>query len=308
MMAPVHRIKGQHANAIEGRVRLDGRKILWNGPMLLGALAAPFFWDITAAATAFGLTYILLLLGHSIGLHRLLIHRSFEARPWLSRTLIGCGAMVGIDSPTRIIAMHDVRDWAQRQPHCHDFFSHRRDLWRDLTWQLFYSFDFDKAPKVDIESEWTDDPFFRHVNRFWRAYQIGLAAPLYLLGGWSWVLWCICVRITLTLIGHWTVTHICHRPGTASWHVKEAGVQASDLTLPIFAFLTQGECWHSNHHAFPESARIGLEKGQMDPAAWVIERFAEWGWVTRLGKPRSEPQLEDLIRLANPACSSPSNA
>lgn len=52
------------------------------------------------------------------------------------------------------------------------------------------------------------------------------------------------------------------------------------------------------HHAFPESARIGLEPGQTDPAAWVIETLAKLGWTWNLGTPRAEAQREDLFRAA----------
>lgn len=297
MMVPVHRIDGRDANPVYGNVRPDWRKISWNGPLLLGALAAPFFWNGLAVLCTLAATYVLLLFGHSIGLHRLLIHRSFDAKPWLSRTLLYLGALVGIDSPSRIIALHDTRDWAQREPQCHDFFSHRRPFWRDLTWQLFYTFEFDHPPALTIEVEWAQDPVFRHLTRYWRFHQIALGGILFLFGGWAWLLWGMGFRISLVLLGHWSVTYICHNPGPTRWHVNTAGVQASDLRAPLAAFLTQGECWHSNHHAFPESARIGLHHGQADPAARVIEWMAKPGWVTRIGRPRPEQRREDLTPL-----------
>jgi stearoyl-CoA desaturase (delta-9 desaturase) len=30
-----------------------------------------------------------------------------------------------------------------------------------------------------------------------------------------------------------------------------------------------GEGWHNNHHAFPRSARLGLNRFQIDPGWWV---------------------------------------
>jgi fatty-acid desaturase len=76
--------------------------------------------------------------------------------------------------------------------------------------------------------------------------------------------------------------------------VNDAGVQASNLHG--LGLITYGECWHNNHHAFPESSRIGIEPGQHDPAAWVIERFESWGWAWNLGKPRPEIDRDDLQR------------
>jgi stearoyl-CoA desaturase (delta-9 desaturase) len=81
-------------------------------------------------------------------------------------------------------------------------------------------------------------------------------------------------------------------PGPGRWRVKGAAVQASNLRG--LGLLTYGECWHNNHHAFPESARIGIERGQADPAAWIIEAFAKLGWAWNLGTPRPASQREDL--------------
>jgi stearoyl-CoA desaturase (delta-9 desaturase) len=104
------------------------------------------------------------------------------------------------------------------------------------------------------------------------------------------------VRICVSVIGHWSVTYWCHNPGPGTWRVKAAAVQASNLRG--LGLLTYGECWHNNHHAFPESARIGLAKDQADPAAWIIEALAKLGWTWNIGTPRPESQREDLELVA----------
>jgi len=59
--------------------------------------------------------------------------------------------------------------------------------------------------------------------------------------------------------------------------------------------LTYGECWHNNHHAFPESARIGLEPGQADPGWWMIAFLERWGVARNVGRPRPNSECQDLI-------------
>lgn len=263
--------------------------------MLSGAIAALFFATLPAVILFLVVTYLTLLLGHSVGMHRIMIHRNADAVPALERGLILLGTWVGIGGPVQIIAVHDLRDWAQRQPTCHDFFAHRRGYWRDLTWQLFYRFDFENAPTVEVEPRYSEGRFYRHLSRHWRWHQLGLVIILFSLGGLPFVLWGVCARVFVSTAGHWSVTYICHNPGPGRYRVAKAGVQASDLTGPLLGFLTHGECWHSNHHAFPESARIGLYKGQIDPAAWVIERLARIGLVTRVGCPRHSGERDDLI-------------
>jgi fatty-acid desaturase len=295
MMAPVHRIDGKNANPVDGRVVVDWPKALWNGGMITATLVlAPYFFTFGALVLFTSMTWLTLLLGHSIGMHRMMIHRSFKAAPWLERLLIYVGVLVAMGGPSRVIAIHDMRDWAQRQPEAHDFFTHKQGYRRDIGWQLFCRFEFDRAPKLIIENRFASDGFYRFLDTSWRWHQLLLAVPLYALGGWPFVIWGICARIAASVAGHWTITYFCHNPGPGKWHVEQACVQASNL--PGLGWLTFGECWHNNHHAFPESARIGLEERQSDPAAWVIEHFEKLGWAYDVGRPRPLSERDDLIQ------------
>lgn len=296
MMKPVLRIDGQDTSPIEGRIVLDWQKVIWNGgTLILAFVFAPitFSWDALLMCVV--LTYFMLLIGHSVGMHRMMIHKTFKSPKWFERLLIYVGVLVGMSGPFGILKIHDIRDWAQRQKVCHDFFSHKRGYLRDITWQLFYRFEFSAPPKFIIESEMANDAWYRFFEKTWRFHQIILAVPLYYFGGWSWVVWGILVRVPLSIIGHWSITYICHNPGPGRWHVQDAAVQASNL--PGMGILTYGECWHNNHHAFPESARIGLEKGQCDPSWRFIQMIAKLGLAHTIGQPRPQHDQDDLVEI-----------
>lgn len=301
MMEAVLRVDGEGACPVKGRVRLDAPKALWMMFMVSGSIMAPFFITWPAVLLFFGLSYFTLLFGHSIGLHRMMIHRSFKAPLAVNRVLIFIGVLVGMGGPRAIINVHDSRDWAQRQPICHDFFAHRRGYIRDIFWQLFCRFDYNHPPKIMIEDEVLNDPYLRFFDRHWRGLQCTLAVIFFMIGGLPWVLWGVCLRVFVSIWGHWTVTYICHNPGAGRWHVIGAGVQAANLSTPgalWVGFITHGECWHNNHHAFPESAQIGLQKGQIDPAWWIICGLEKIGWAYDVGRPRPEGLREDLtLRL-----------
>src|SRR5271165_6950322 len=129
MMKPVLRIDGSMASAVQGRPVLDPPKAAWNAAMLLvglGFAPALFRWD--ALILFLSVTYASLLIGHSVGMHRMMIHRSFACPKPVERLLIYLGVLVGVAGPFGIIRIHDLRDWAQRQEDCHDFFAHRRAL------------------------------------------------------------------------------------------------------------------------------------------------------------------------------------
>ena len=105
------------------------------------------------------------------------------------------GVLVGMAGPIGILRIHDIRDWAQREARCHDFFAHRKPLWLDALWQLTCRFEFDRAPRFVVEAEVLHDPWYRWMERTWMLQQLVPAALLYALGGWPWVVWGIFVRI-----------------------------------------------------------------------------------------------------------------
>src|SRR5690348_8485940 len=127
----VWRVDGTGANAVHGRVVWAPVKSLWNSTMYVGALLAPWHFSWSALAIFLALSYPTLLLGHSVGMHRRLIHKTFDCPEWLERFLVWLGVLVGMAGPLGILRIHDLRDWAQREPECHDFFSHRRGLLTD---------------------------------------------------------------------------------------------------------------------------------------------------------------------------------
>ncbi len=285
------------ANAVKGRVRWDLAHSLWNGGMMIGALiVCPLTASPGAAIVFLVSTGAGLLLGHSVGFHRRLIHRSFECPRWLEYVLIWFGTAVGMSGPFWMVRTHDLRDWAQRQSDCHDYLAHRRPMLIDAWWQLHCRLELASPPAFDL-GRIGHNRFYRLLERTWMAQQLPIAGLLFLLGGWGWVAWGVCLRVTASVAGHWFVGHLAHRRGPQSWLVDGAGVQAHDV--PWAAVLTMGEAWHNNHHAFPGSAKIGLDRGQSDwgyafirllerlGLAWNIalpEQLARGSMLTRVGR------------------------
>jgi len=271
------------ADASKGRVRWDPVHSLWNGGMALAAIAlVPFYTTPTAVAVGLGLTGLMLLLGHSVGFHRLLIHGSFETTPWMRRFLLWCGTVAGMSGPLWIVRTHDLRDWAQRQTDCHDYLAHRRSMLHDAWWQLHCTLELEHPPRYDL-SKLASSATVRWLERTWMFQQVPVAFALYAIGGLPLVVWGVFVRVALTVHGHWLVGHLAHRTGPQSWHVRGAGVQAHDV--PWAGLITMGEAWHNNHHAYPGSARIGLHPGQVDPGYAFIAALERLGLVWNVCRP-----------------------
>jgi len=140
MVRPANDNRGAIA---EGRVVWEPGRSLWFGGMALAALwgAAPAF---TPSAAILGVvtTAVTLCAGHSVGIHRGLIHRAFRAPPWLERTLVYLGVLVGLGGPIGLVRMHNTRDRQQNSAACHDYFAHRRAPLLDWFWNLHCRFDF----------------------------------------------------------------------------------------------------------------------------------------------------------------------
>ena len=284
------------ADPAAGTVRWDPLHSFWNGGMLIASLVlVPFFTTLSAVALSLLLTGAMVLLGHSVGFHRLLIHSSFETTPMLRRVLIWFGAVAGMSGPIWIVKTHDLRDWAQRQSDCHDYLAHRRGILQDAWWQLHCTLKLDKPPRYNL-TRLTKSRFIVWLERTWMLQQLPVAVLLYWVGGWSFVVWGVFVRVTLTVHGHWFVGYLAHNRGPQSWTVRDAGVQAHDV--PWAAIPTMGEAWHNNHHAYPGSARIGLKPGQSDWAYIFIQFLERLGLAWNICLPEHIPaRLDKLVAV-----------
>ena len=62
-----------------------------------------------------------------------------------------------------------------------------------------------------------------------------------------------------------------------------------------------GESWHNNHHAFPGSAKIGLEPGQIDLGWTLLVAFERIGWAWNIVTPEKLPHRPAVRRVAERA-------
>lgn len=281
------------SDPVAGRVVWDPVHSLWNGGMALGALiAAPLLISWSAVAVFLVLTGATLLVGHSVGFHRRLIHQSFQSPLWLDHLMMWVGTLVGMSGPLWMIHAHDVRDWGQRQDRCHPYLSNATGFWRDYWWNLHCRLELTHPPRFTPEPRIGRDRFYRFLERTWMLHQLPLAVGLFLLGGWSWVAWGVCVRVCVSVTGHWFVGRFAHRHGPQRWLVSTSGVQAHDV--PWAAIPTMGEAWHNNHHAWPGSARLGLYPGQSDWGFRFIQLLERLGLAWDVRTPQTLPPRDSL--------------
>jgi stearoyl-CoA desaturase (delta-9 desaturase) len=293
-----HRVIAANLAAVcDGAVRYAPLKSVWFFGMLAGGLiggASTFTW---AAFYLFLVsTAVVLLFGHSLGSHRRLVHGSFQCPKWLEYALVYLGVQVGLAGPIGLLRQHELRDYAQRLPTCHDYLRHGRSPWVDAWWQLNCQLILLRPPEIRIEPRIGEDCFYRILEKTWMAQQLPFALLCHAAGGWGFVWWGVCARVTAGVFGHWMIGYFAHNHGEMRREVRGAAVQGRNVRFT--SLLTMGECWHNNHHAFPGSARLGLAPGERDPGWWVLLGLHRLGLVWAIRLPSDLPNRPELVTIS----------
>lgn len=278
-----------------GRVVPDPVRALWLWGMLAVTLAAGLP-ALTPARTgaALVLTFLTLCLGHSVGLHRGLIHQSYETSRWLRGTLAWLFVLSGLGGPLSWARLHAVRDYWQSRADCPRYFAYEHSLARDFVWNLHLRFlPADARAETRLPPDVLGDPWLRFLERTWPLHVLLLAGILFLADGPGAVAVCLCARTAAGILGHWFIGYAAHRWGARPHAIP--GAKESGTNVWILGLISFGEGFHNHHHAFPRSARMGLWRHELD-VGWLVLRLLE-----RLGQVRSLRTAPWPLPRRNPA-------
>ena len=285
---------------VEGSVHWAPTKSIWFGAHCLVALVGgvlTFSFDALAVFAA--VTAVTLCFGHSLGMHRKLIHNSYACPRWLEYLFVHLGTLVGMAGPVGMVRTHDLRDWAQRQPDCHPYLRHGAGPWRDAWWQLHCDLKLTHPPQFKPEPRIADDVVIQFMERTWMLQQIPLAVLLFVLGGLPWFVWGICMRVAVSVTGHWFIGYFAHNSGEMDHEVVGAAVQGHNVRWA--SYLTMGESWHNNHHAYPDSAILGIYDNQPDPGWLVLNALGNLGLAWNFVLPCDLPARKNLRPMSDRA-------
>ncbi|KAI3806897.1 hypothetical protein L1987_22815 [Smallanthus sonchifolius] len=113
--------------------------------------------------------------------------------------------------------------------------------------------EYSKVPELKAQWFYT----FLHDTYYW--HPAALAALLYLHGGLCYLSWGMGMRGVVVHHFASLASYVSHIWGERPWNTQDTSTNNWWV-----AMLTLGEGWHNNHHAFPRSARHGLEWWQFD--------------------------------------------
>lgn len=287
----------------------------WLGKsVMLLALIAPFIAVIWAIFTLWGswvtgLDIALVLIfwtiagiGVTLGFHRMLSHRAFEARAPLRLVLLIAAATSIQGRPSDWAATHirhHARADLEGDPHSPlEGFIHAHFGWllRDRmvregpVWERLHA-----------------DPVTRFVDNTWGYWvlatilapaAIGFAVTGTFMGALTAFIWGTGVRIFIVHHLTWAVNSLGHVFGT-----RPNDTEDKSRNNGVLALVTWGEGWHNNHHAEPRSPFMARKWWQVDIGAYFLWAFRGMGLVKSFWRPRAyiKERTEAISRGASEA-------
>ncbi len=234
----------------------------------LGLVLVPYFFSWQALLVTFVLYFLTLCLGITLGYHRLLSHRSFDAPKWLEYLFATFGALSLQGGPIEWIGehrMHHKHSDGHKDPH-----NAKKGFWWCHVGWLFHNRYADEVLRKHTK-DLNGDPYYEFIHKYHVLMQIMLGVILYLIGGWGFVVYGIFLRLVLCFHATWFVNSVSHRFGYRNYQTKD-----NSRNCWWVAILAFGEGWHNNHHAYPYSAKQGLKWWEFDitwMVIWVLKKL-----------------------------------
>lgn len=276
-------------------------------PFVALVAAITFTWGDFVGATDLAILagmYLFSAFGITIGYHRLLTHRSFEA-PRPVRYALAIMGQTAVQGP--------VVDWVADHRKHHAFTDEEGDPhsphghgggFKGALHGLYFAhvgWLFETQGRADrrrYASDLMDDPTMKRISKAFPAnallgllipFVLGLAITGTLAGGLTALLWGGLVRIFFLHHVTWSINSVCHFFGRRRFAIDDHSTNVFWLALPSL-----GESWHHNHHAFPRSARHGLRWWEIDVTGLVIAAMKRVGLARDVVTVSREKQAERI--------------
>jgi fatty-acid desaturase len=253
------------------------------------AVFLPNVYSPSAVIVAVALYYLTGAFGITLGFHRLLTHRSFKLAKPLEYGVAILGTLAFQGGPIDWVSTHRAHHaHTDREGDPHDV--NRGLFWAHMQWMYSYNEAcLTKAEQLRLAPDLANDKMYLFLDKTFLLWQVALGVALFAIGGWSWVICGIFLRLVATYHVTWLVNSASHHYGYRTYRTGDKSTNSWWV-----AFLAWGEGWHNNHHAFPFSARHGLRWFEFD-ATWLAIRVLV---ALRLARDVKLPTLAMRARLA----------
>jgi fatty-acid desaturase len=264
---------------------LNWVNVIFFGTIHLLALLAPWFFSWSALGIAIFLHWLLGSIGICLGYHRLLTHRSFQVSKPLEYVIATIGALALQGGPIFWVSGHRQHHLYTEDENKDPYAASRGFWWSHMLWLLYPRAQFFKRETYQkYAPDLARDPYYRWLDRNFLLLQIPLGLLLFILGGWSFVIYGSILRAVLLWHSTWLINSATHMTGYRSFEVEDGS-----RNLWWAALLTYGEGWHNNHHAHPNVAKAGWEWWELDITWWAIQVLRTVGLAKKVVMPPQTP-------------------
>ncbi|HEX8282894.1 MAG TPA: acyl-CoA desaturase [Pyrinomonadaceae bacterium] len=259
--------QGRAVNFGGGRKSLKVNYLVLTYLCLVHVVAASaFLLPMRAGHVALAfVTYFSIGFSTTVGLHRLLSHRSFECPKWLEYLLVSVAMLTGQGSPLLWVANHRIHHG--RSDREGDVHSPTRGFWYAHVGWIFDDASTDPEAYRKYCQDLAGDRYYHWLVRYRLAPQAAAVALVGFTLGWPAVPLVFFLPVVCWMHSTYAVNSVCHdaRFGSRLFETREGSRNVWWVGL-----LALGEGWHNNHHAYPRSARHGLGPRQLDLSYLVI--------------------------------------
>jgi stearoyl-CoA desaturase (delta-9 desaturase) len=278
-------------------------------PFVALATAVSLLWDRMVGPTELGILgigYLVTGVGVTVGFHRLFTHRSFETSRTLRYTFAVLGQMAVEGDVLAWVSDHrkhhqfSDRDGDPHSPHVgygESAVEELKGLWHAHTGWMFSAAG--RADRAKYAKDLLADRGLRMIARLFlpivlASLLLPALAGWLLIGGWygflAGLVWGGGVRIFVLHHVTFSINSICH-----FWGRRRFASKDESRNVWWLSWLSFGESWHNNHHAFPSSAFHGLRPREIDPGGWVIWFLERLGLAWRVVRIAEERQSAKVI-------------
>lgn len=241
------------------------------------------------------LNYLFIGFSTTIGLHRLLSHRSFRCPKWAEYLLVTGAMLTGQGSPLLWVANHRIHH--QHSDETGDVHSPRRGFWYS---HILWIID-DNSTNSDAYRKYckdlSTDRYYHWLVRYRLVPQLGAVLLCGFTLGWAAVPCVFFLPVVCWMHSTYSVNSFCHHDwfGSRMFETRE-----SSRNVWWVGLIALGEGWHNNHHAHPRSVKHGMKWNQIDLSYLIIRLLAALGLAWDLQQPKVTTPQYTKVQTASP--------
>jgi fatty-acid desaturase len=130
--------------------------------------SALFIWDVVdikLSIASLCMTFLIVGIGHSVGLHRGIIHRSYNSSRTFRNITAYLFVLTGLGSPLVWLKLHYIRDYWQNREDTPRYFQYHHSILKDYWWYLHLSYQPKDLNRYDIPTQDLEDPWLNWLDK-----------------------------------------------------------------------------------------------------------------------------------------------